>query len=101
MAKNNKLINSLAAIARRNRENNFADLSKIEVPQIYSAIALALWYSLDIKDEDERIAVIRSIFGDSQRILIQCVDEGLDVVQVCEDVTSICMRSEGEQEDET
>ena len=93
MGKNNRLINSLAAIARRNRE--------IEVPQIYSAIALALWYSIDIKDEDERIAVIRSIFGDSQRVLVQCADEGLDVVQVCEDVTTICMRSEGEQEDET
>lgn len=39
MAKNNKLINSLNEIARRNRSQNVATAADQMVPQIYAAIA--------------------------------------------------------------
>ena len=42
MAKNNKLINSLNEIARRNRSQNVATAADQMVPQIYAAIAIAL-----------------------------------------------------------
>ena len=42
MGKNNKLINSLNEIARRNRSQNVATAADQMVPQIYAAIAIAL-----------------------------------------------------------
>ena len=42
MGKNNKLINSLNEIARRNRSQNVATAADQMVPQIYTAIAIAL-----------------------------------------------------------
>lgn len=42
MAKNNKLINSLNEIARRNRSQNVATAADQMVPQIYAAIAITL-----------------------------------------------------------
>ena len=62
MAKNNKLINSLAEIARRNREQHVMDASDRDVPQIYSVMALALWRTLDLPDE-EKTDAIKMIFA--------------------------------------
>lgn len=47
MAKNNKLINSLNEIARRNRSQNVATAADQMVPQIYAAIAIALHKPMD------------------------------------------------------
>ena len=96
MAKNNKLINSLAEVARRNREQHVIDASNKDVPQIYSVIALALWRTLDLPDE-EKTDAIKMIFAESQRFWIECINKGMDVdaiTKMCEDETGICVRGE-------
>ena len=96
MAKNNKLINSLAEVARRNREQHVIDASNKDVPQIYSVMALALWRTLDLQDE-EKTDAIKMIFSESQRFWIECINKGMDVdaiIKMCEDETGICVRGE-------
>lgn len=96
MAKNNKLINSLAEVARRNREQHVMEASDRDIPQIYSAMALALWRTLDLPDK-EKVDAIRVIFSESQRIWVECVNKGMDVnaiIKMCEDETGICVRGE-------
>lgn len=63
MGKNNKLINSLNEIARRNRSQNVATAADQMVPQIYAAIAIALHrtYGFGYKR-------INDIFVESQHI---------------------------------
>ena len=96
MAKNNKLINSLAEIARRNREQHVIEASDRDVPQIYSVIATALWRTLDLPDE-EKTDAIKMIFAESQKIWSGCINKGMDteaIIQMCEDETGICVRGE-------
>ena len=96
MAKNNKLINSLAEIARRNREQHVIDASNKDVPQIYSVMALALWRTLDLPDE-EKTDAIKMIFAESQKFWIGCINKGMDIdamIKMCEDETGICVRGE-------
>ena len=96
MAKNNKLINSLAEIARRNREQHVIEASDRDVPQIYSIMATALWRMLDLPDE-EKTDAIKMIFAESQKIWIECIDKGMNIeaiIQMCEDETGICVRGE-------
>lgn len=97
MAKNNKLINSLAEIARRNREQHVMDASNKDVPQIYSVVAVALWRTLDIPDEEEKVDAIKMIFAESQKIWIGCINKGMnidEIIKMCEDETGICVRGE-------
>lgn len=96
MAKNNKLINSLAEVARRNRERNIAVASERDTLQIYSVLAIALWNMLDMKD-DEKVDAIKDVFAESQEIWADCVNKGIDVEQLCEDKTGICIRGEGNE----
>lgn len=93
MAKNNQLINSLKEIARRNRENNILAASEKDTPQIYSVIAMAL-YNLFDTNEDEKVEWIEQVIAESQRIWNEAVWQNKDVIQMCEDLTGICMRYE-------
>lgn len=96
MAKNNKLINSLAEVARRNRQQHIIEASDRDVPQIYSVIAVALWRTLDLPDK-EKVDAIRIIFSESQRIWVECVNKGMnvnDIIEMCEEETGICVRGE-------
>ena len=96
MPKNNKLINSLAEIARRNREQHVIDASNKDVPQIYSVVAVALWRTLDLPNEEKEDA-IRMIFAESQKIWIGCINKGMDIdaiIKMCEDETGFCVRGE-------
>lgn len=65
MAKNNKLINSLNEIARRNRSQNVATAADQMVPQIYAAIAIALHrtYGFGYKRINDHIRWSLSTFG--------------------------------------
>ena len=62
MAKNNKLINSLNEIARRNRSQNVATAADQMVPQIYAAIAIALHrtYGFGYKRSEEHTSELQS-----------------------------------------
>lgn len=76
MAKNNKLINSLNEIARRNRSQNVATAADQMVPQIYAAIAIALHrtYGFGYKR-------INDIFVESQHIWEDYAGDGAGMVK--------------------
>ena len=93
MPKNNKLINSLAAVAARNREANMRAASERDLPQIYSAIALALWNMLALPDE-EKADAIEDIFAESQKIWEESWENGEDMVEKCKDLTGIDIMAE-------
>lgn len=80
MAKNNKLINSLNEIARRNRSQNVATAADQMVPQIYAAIAIALHrtYGFGYKR-------INDVFVESQHIWESYAGDGADMVKKCEE----------------
>ena len=100
MAKNNKLINSLAEVARRNRGQHVIDASDRDVPQIYSVMAVALWRTLDLPNEEKEDA-IRMIFAESQKIWIECINKGMDIDEIkkmCEEETGISVQGEERNE---
>lgn len=88
MAKNDKLINSLKLIAAKNREMHMEQAAERDTPQIYAALAIALYRLLDMQD-DEKAETINSIFVESQEIWTDCADNGLDINQMCIDETGI------------
>lgn len=88
MAKNNKLINGLAQIAARNRAEHVRMASERDTPQIYAALAIALWKCLDMPDKDKAEA-IGTIFAESQAVWVDCVESGDSMVRLCEELTGI------------
>ena len=84
MAKNNKLINSLNEIARRNRSQNVATAADQMVPQIYAAIAIALHrtYGFGYKR-------INDVFVESQHIWESYAGDGAGMVKKCEEETGV------------
>ena len=96
MAKNNKLINSLAEVARRNRQQHVMEASDRDVPQIYSVVAVALWRTLDLPNEEKEDA-IRMIFAESQKLWLECIEKGMDINEIkkmCEEETGISVQGE-------
>lgn len=89
MSKNDKLINNLKEIARRNREQHIKEASERDTPQIYAAIAIALYRLLDVAGEDEKVSAINAIFAESQSVWMECVSSNKDVCQMCIDETGI------------
>ena len=88
MPKNDKLINSILAVAERNRSTHIAEAADKDTPQIYAALAISLYRLLDMP-EKEKAEAINSIFVESQNIWLDCVNRGLDINQMCIDETEI------------
>ena len=63
MGKNNRLINSINAIAGRKQDENVGKAADQMVPQIYAAMALALYRTCGFDYEQ-----INSVFLESQHI---------------------------------
>lgn len=88
MAKNNKLINSLNEIARRNRSQNVATAADKMVPQIYAAIAIALHRTHGFGHKR-----INDIFVESQHIWEDYAGDGAGMVKKCEEETGVTVCS--------
>ncbi|MCD7724308.1 MAG: hypothetical protein LUI12_01925 [Clostridiales bacterium] len=90
MSKNNKLINSLNEVARRNRSRNIGYAADEITPQIYAAIALALHrkYGFGYKR-------INDVFVESQNIWTEFTENGDDMIKLCEEETGINILSTG------
>lgn len=88
MGKNNALINSIRAIAAKNQQDNIARAAEKDTPQIYTALAIALYRLLDMP-EDDKADAINSIFVESQEIWLDCVNKGININQFCIDETGI------------
>lgn len=95
MSKNNKLINDLNKIASRNREAHMMAAVQKDTPQIYSALAIALYRLLEIPEE-EKAEAISVVFAESQKVWTECVDKGLDILELCQKETGIELRNKEE-----
>lgn len=84
MGKNNRLINSLNEIAKRNRVENINKASNEIVPQMYAAMAIALHRS-----EKFGYARINRAFAESQKIWESFNGHISEMVDLCEKETGI------------
>lgn len=84
MGKNNRLINSLNEIARRNRAANVDKASNEMVPQMYAAMAIALHRS-----EGFGFTRINRVFVESQKIWESFNGNISEMVDLCEKETDI------------
>lgn len=84
MRKNNRLINSINAIAKRKQEENVGRAADQMVPQIYAAMALALYRKCGF-DYNQ----INSVFLESQHIWEKFVGAGDEMMDLCEKETGI------------
>lgn len=86
MGKNNRLINSINSIARRKQEENVGKAADQMVPQIYAAMALALYRICGFDYEQ-----INAVFLESQHIWEDFVGVGDEMIELCEKETGICV----------
>lgn len=93
MAKNEKLINSLMEVARRNQNINIENAARRDTPQIYAAVAISLFRLLDMPEE-EKTKAINDVFVESQEVWDTCLSEGVDIQQRCLDETGIDVRGD-------
>lgn len=79
MGKNNAFINKQKLIHK--------EINKT-LPKLYAAMAIALWNKLDMP-EDKKQDAIESVFSETQDIWCDCVDNGKDMLRLCEELTGI------------
>lgn len=84
MGKNNRLINSINAIAKRKQEENVGKAADQMVPQIYAAIAIALHRTYGFGYDR-----INRVFLESQHIWEDFVGDGDEMIELCEKETGI------------
>jgi hypothetical protein len=87
MAKNNRLINSLNEIARRNRLAHVEQASDKLVPHVYAAIAIALH-----RECGWGYTRITRVFAESQRIWEDL--GGDNMIELCEKETGIRLKGD-------
>jgi len=88
MSKNNKLINSMLEVARRNRSNNIAQATEDLTPYVYAGVALALH-----RKYGWGYTRINNVFVESQRLW---EEDKEDMLQRCEDETGIRLITENQ-----
>lgn len=84
MGKNNRLINSINAIAKRKQNENVGKAADQMVPQIYAAMALALHRTYGFGYDR-----INRVFLESQHIWEDFVGSGDEMIELCEKETGI------------
>lgn len=90
MPKNDKLINSLKEIAARNRAENIRVASERDTPEIYAALAIALWRSMNTTDDFKR-EFINSVFCLSQEIWAENYEKNM--AAMCYEETGIQLQN--------
>ena len=84
MGKNNKLINSLKEVARRNRDNNLNQLSDEMVPPLYASVALALR-----RKHKFGYQRIKDTIAEIERIWVEFDGSVEDMIDLCEKETGV------------
>ena len=84
MGKNNRLINSMKALAKQNQAKNFAKASDEMVPVIYAAMALALHSTCGFGYKR-----INDVFVESQRIWEKFAGTPDEMIKLCKEQTGI------------
>lgn len=90
MSKNDKLINAMKEVARRNRQLNTTLAAEEQMPQIYSAIAIALWDCLEADNDEDRLCQIYEVFNRSQEVW---QEHPKDICEYCIEHTTIDVRT--------
>lgn len=99
MGKNNKLINGLREVAKRNRELHCMEASLKQTPEIFSAITIALWKNID-EPEETRIDAIKGILADAQKVWYESYEKNISINEWCEELTGFNILNEGDEVDE-
>ena len=92
MGKNNKLINDIVAIAKRNESMNIEKAAKKDTLQIYSSIVISLYRLLESENHDEKIEMINTVLAESQTVWAEALDNNKDILELCEEETGIDLR---------
>lgn len=95
MGKNNRLINSINAIAQRKQNENVGKAADQIVPQIYAAMAMALHYTYGFGYER-----INRVFVESQKIWLDFDGRGEEMVKLCEKETGVTVIFKNPEEQE-
>lgn len=95
MGKNNRLINSINAIAKRKQDENVGKAADQMVPQIYAAMAMALHRTHGF-DYDQ----INAIFIESQHIWDSFNGKIDEMVDLCEKETGVTVVFKNPEEQE-
>lgn len=84
MGKNNRLINSINALAQKKQDENIGKAADEMVPQIYAAVAMALHrtYGFGYKRIDR-------VFVESQHIWMEFNGRGEEMIELCEKETGV------------
>lgn len=86
MGKNNKLLNQMNALARKHRDENVNKAANDMVPQIYAAIALALYREFGFG-----YVRINRAFMASQEIWTSFTGRADEMIQMCAEETGILL----------
>lgn len=84
MGKNNRLINSINAIAKRKQDENVGKAADQMVPQIYAAMAMALHRTYGFGYER-----INRVFAESQKIWMDFNGRVEEMTDMCEKETGV------------
>lgn len=91
MGKNNRLINSINAIAKRKQDENVGRAADQMFPQIYAAMAIALHRTYGFGYDR-----INRVFVEPQHIWEEFVGVSDEMIELCEKETGICVLGEFE-----
>ena len=94
MSKNNRLINSMKALAEQNQAKNFAKASDEMVPVIYAAMALALHSTCGFGYKR-----INDVFVESQRIWEEFAGTPDEMIKLCKEQTGISVTLDKAEKD--
>lgn len=95
MGKNNRLINSINAIAKKKQDENVGKAADQMVPQIYAAMAMALHRTYGFGYER-----INRVFVESQKIWLDFDGRGEEMVKLCEKETGVTVIFQNPEEHE-
>lgn len=95
MGKNNRLINSINAIAKRKQDENVGKAADQMVPQIYAAMAMALHRTYGFGYER-----INRVFVESQKIWLGFDGRGEEMIELCKKETGVTVIFKNPEEQE-
>lgn len=84
LGKNNRLINSINALAQKKQDENIGKAADEMVPQIYAAVAIALHRTYGFGYER-----INRVFAESQKIWLGFDGRATEMMELCQKETGV------------
>ena len=64
-----------------------------DVRYIYAGMAIAMWNNIEGLTDDEKTDYIAQVIYDSQDVWADCANGGISVLDLCEEVTGLDIRT--------